>query len=202
MPRWFAAGSILRKDLILVGPLCDKWGVSLKLAASATAMTIRVIHFVALVFCLLMPPLQAEALPGKTQHLTSAGQVPEGLAKSDWQSIRAAYDAGRHAFRPVEGGWQARNPGQQWNTTFDSRGFVAQPREGGWQWGLELKRYGFRGQEREIGGKPAVTAAGTRLSYQWDETVQEWWVNDNRGLEHGFTVQTRPMQNPSPSDPA
>jgi hypothetical protein len=89
-------------------------------------MTIRVIHFVALVICLLRPPLQADGLLGKTQHLTSADQVPEGLAKSDWQSIRAAYDAGRHAFQPVEGGWQARNPGQQWNTTFDSRGFVAQ----------------------------------------------------------------------------
>ena len=88
-------------------------------------MTIRVIHFAAFVFCLLRPPLQADALPGKTQHLTSADQVPEGLAKSDWQSIRAAYEAGRHSFRPVEGGWQARNPGQQWITTFDSRGFVA-----------------------------------------------------------------------------
>ena len=37
--------------------------------------------------------------------------VPEGLAKSDWQNIRAAYEAGRHAFQPIEGGWQTRNPG-------------------------------------------------------------------------------------------
>ena len=64
--------------------------------------------------------------------------VPEGLAKSDWQSIRAAYAAGRHAFQPVAGGWQARNPGQQWTTKFDGRGFIAEPKDGGWQWGLEL----------------------------------------------------------------
>ena len=74
--------------------------------------------------------LHAKAVPpaGKTQQLTSPDQVPEGLAKSDWSSIRAAYDAGRHAFQPIDGGWQARNPGQQWTTRFDRRG-------GSWTWG-------------------------------------------------------------------
>ena len=66
----------------------------------------------------------AAAPTGKTQSLTSLDQVPEGLTTSDWQSIRAAYEAGRHAFMPVEGGWQARNPGQQWTTKFDGRGFI------------------------------------------------------------------------------
>ncbi len=135
--------------------------------------------------------LHAEA-PGKTQQLTSPDQVPEGLAKSDWASIRAAYEAGRHAFQPIEGGWQARNPGQQWTTKFDRRGFLAQPRDGDWQWGLELKAYGFPGIERTISGVPAVKAEGQRLSYLWDATVQEWWVNDQRGLEHGFTIKERP----------
>jgi|GEM_PF-2752323 len=105
--------------------------------------------------------------PGKSQQLTSPDQVPEGMAKSDWQSIRAAYEAGRHAFQPVEGGWQARNPGQQWTTKFDGRGFIAQPKGGAdWQWGLELKSYGFAGNERAIGGadhKPAVKAEGQCL---------------------------------------
>jgi FG-GAP repeat len=123
----------------------------------------------------------------------SPEQVPKGLAKSDWQSIRAAYEAGRHAFQPVEGGWQARNPGQQWTTTFDGRGFLAQPRGADWQWGLELKSYGFPGAEREVKGVPAVKAEGQRLSYDWDTAVQEWWVNDRRGLEHGFIVQARPV---------
>lgn len=85
--------------------------------------------------------------------------MPDGLAKSDWSSIRAAYEAGRHAFQPAEGGWQARNPGQQWLTKFDGRGFVAQPNGNAWQWGLELKSYGFSGNERAITGVPTVTAA-------------------------------------------
>ena len=120
--------------------------------------------------------------------------VPEGLAKSDWQNIRAAYEAGRHAFQPIEGGWQARNPGQQWTTKFDGRGFVAEPRDGAWQWGLELKSYGFGENQRAIDGTPAVKAEGQRLTYQWDAAVQEWWVNDARGLEHGFTIAERPSE--------
>ena len=139
-------------------------------------------------------PLLHGAEPGKTQNLTSPNQVPEGLAKSDWQSIRAAYEAGRHAFQPVEGGWQARNPGQQWTTKFDGRGFLSGPRDGGWEWGLELQSYGFGERQRRIGTerKAAVQAAGTRLTYHWDAAVQEWFVNDGRGLEHGFTIKERP----------
>jgi len=28
---------------------------------------------------------------------------------------------------PVAGGYQARNPGQQWQTRFDGQGFIVQP---------------------------------------------------------------------------
>jgi uncharacterized repeat protein (TIGR02543 family) len=138
--------------------------------------------------------LFAAAPSGGPQPLSAPDQVPDGLAKSDWTSIRAAYEAGRHAFQPTEGGWQARNPGQQWLTKFDSRGFVAQPNDNAWQWGLELKSYGFPGNERAISGVPTVTAAGQRLTYQWAAGVQEWFVNDQRGLEHGFTLTERPSE--------
>ena len=33
---------------------------------------------------------------------------------------------------------------------------------------------------------------GQRLSYQSNAAVQEWFVNDQRGLEHGLTVAERP----------
>ncbi len=146
--------------------------------------------------------------------------VPQGLAKSDWHSIRAAYEAGRHSFQPVEGGWQARNPGQQWTTKFDGRGFLAEPRDGGWQWGLELKSYGFPGAERDVDAPgwsaqspvrscyphrglcgPLVKADAQRLTYDWDASVQEWFVNDTRGLEHGFTVRERPEEVARASSP-
>ena len=37
------------------------------------------------------------AQPGKSQQLASPDQVPEGLGKSDWHSIRAAYEAMKDA---------------------------------------------------------------------------------------------------------
>jgi hypothetical protein len=153
----------------------------------------------AVISFLILPTATAEQPDGNPQNLTSPDQVPEGLAKSDWASIRAAYEAGQHAFQPIEGGWQARNPGQQWTTKFDGRGFLAQPKGANWQWGLELRSYGFGEQQTPIGGVPAVKAAGQRLSYQWDTTVQEWWVNDKRGLEHGFTIKERPQGAPAPN---
>ncbi|MDH4452523.1 MAG: FG-GAP repeat protein [Verrucomicrobiota bacterium] len=155
------------------------------------------------VLCLLLVGVGVsllEAAPPKPQSV-GPDQIPKGLAKSDWQSIRAAYEAGRHEFKPIEGGWQARNPGQQWTTKFDGRGFTATPREGNWTWGLELESYGRGTQQRKVNGQPAVKAEGQKLSYQWDKTLLEWWVNDQRGLEHGYTLTQRP-ETQDPSDPA
>jgi len=59
--------------------------------------------------------------------------LPEELTQSDWQSIRGAWQAGRHTVAESvdqPGTWQARNPGQLWPTLFDGRGFVAQPDHG------------------------------------------------------------------------
>ena len=151
---------------------------------------------------LAITSLPCGAVPeGRSQPLSSLDQVPAGLKKSDWTSIRAAYEAGRHCFQPVESGWQARNPGQQWLTNFDGRGFIAEPSDGAWQWGLNLQSYGFAGQEHVIGGVPSVQVAGQRLTYGWGEKVDEWFVNDARGLEHGFTVRERPMTGLNPADP-
>ncbi len=138
-------------------------------------------------------PLSA-APSSKPQQITSPDQVPQGLEKSDWASIRAAHTAWEHSFMPLEGGgFQARNKAQQWTTKFDGRGFVAKPKDAEWQWGLELKSYGFGAQQTIVQGQPEVKADGQCLSYQWDADMKEWFVNDQRGLEHGFTVDQRPM---------
>ena len=92
---------------------------------------------------LLVPPADAQErrLPpdvslSSTESADDA--APDGLAAGDWTSIRAAYEAGRHSTHPVEGGYQARNPGQGWRTRFDGRGFTTRPDAGGWTWGLHV----------------------------------------------------------------
>jgi hypothetical protein len=145
--------------------------------------------------------VSAGATPLFTQNtaesaaLLDPGTVPEGVARSDWQGIRAAHEVWRHSFQRVDHGWETRNPGQQWTTAFDERGFLTRPQDGRWTWGLELQGYGF-GAHQEGPASPAADARaeGQRLSREWDDTVEEWFVNDRRGLEHGFTVKQRPPQ--------
>jgi hypothetical protein len=136
--------------------------------------------------------LSAAVPPARPRPLTSPDHVSAGLAKSDWASIRAAHEAGRHAFQPTPTGSQARDPGQHWMTTFDRRCFFATPKAGGWTRGLELQGCGFREQQRTLAGIAAVQAEGSRLNDQWDAAVPGWLVNDHPGLEHGFTASTRP----------
>ncbi|MBL8692560.1 MAG: FG-GAP repeat protein [Planctomycetes bacterium] len=117
---------------------------------------------------------------------------PSGLSSSDWSSIRAAYEAGRHKIVAVENGWRARNPGQRWITTFDERGFTTNPDGGSWSWGLELVGYGWGEPVALAGPARSTSADGRRLSRDWDGRITEWYVNDRRGLEHGFAVAERP----------
>ena len=119
--------------------------------------------------------------------------VPGGLSAGDWSGIQAAHEAGRYAAYGVEGGCQARNPGQRWLTTFDGRGFRTEPDSGGWSWGLELRSYGFAGNEQVVTEPTSVSAEGQRVAYAWGATLEEWYVNDSRGLEHGYIVHQRPV---------
>ena len=122
---------------------------------------------------------------------------PNGLSGSDRASIRAEYERHRRTAFPVAGGHRARNYGQQWVTRFDGRGFDVTPDAAGWRWGLELLSYGFPGQELSV--KHARASADVeKLAYQWDSTIKEWFVNGSSGLEHGFTLASRPGSNSAP----
>jgi len=129
---------------------------------------------------------------GRDRELESmpAG-TPAGLADSDWADIRSAYEAARHTVRASGDGFVAENPGQAFQAAFDGRGFTLQPTHGAWTWGLELEGYGW-GAAHSIAVRPEdSTAAGGRVAYHWDGVLTEWYLNDTRGLEHGFTVHER-----------
>jgi len=139
------------------------------------------------------------ALPSLALAKTTAEapKLPEGVTQSDWQSIQGAWQAGRHAVAESvdqPGTWQARNPGQQWLTHFDGRGFMAQPDHGQWQWGLALSNWGFAGypQDIEQDATARVEINGNRTVYHWGDGLEEWFINDQRGLEHGYTVNQPP----------
>ncbi|MBY0508383.1 MAG: hypothetical protein K2X03_31015 [Bryobacteraceae bacterium] len=120
--------------------------------------------------------------------------TPKGVAPGDWAQIQALHEKHRHAaVRQADGTLAARNPGQQWRTQFDGRGFTVKPDAGGWTWGLELERFGLAGQLRPA-SRAKAEARENRVRYQREgpNGLEEWFVNDGRGLEQGFTVARKP----------
>ena len=139
----------------------------------------------------------ADHTPWRT---ADAEAPPSGLSADDWTGIRAAYTAGRYAVADVGGTWRARNDAQQWTTTFDGQGFSTRPDAGGWQWGLALMSYGMGQRQQAVAHAPTVATEGGRFTYTWDARLQEWYVNDRNGLEHGFTLRERPTTSGLPED--
>ena len=87
----------------------------------------------------------------------------------------------------------AHNPATGLIANFDRRGFEVRPESGRWSWGLELTSYGVGAMQRPIKGKAAaVRTEARRVTYDWDKNLEEWYQNDAQGLEHGFTIQSRP----------
>jgi hypothetical protein len=137
-------------------------------------------------FLVLLATVSAFASEGE---LPSA--APKDLSQSSWLRIRAEHQRHRQAAIPDGNGYRARNYGQHWRTHFDGRGFHITPDTGGWQWGLQLNSYGFPGQERAV-QQARLRTDVEKVSYQWDSEMTEWFINESRGLEHGFTLQSRP----------
>jgi len=121
-----------------------------------------------------------------------AAAPPAGVSQSDWSAIRAEYERNRHATFPVDAERHARNHNQQWLSRFDGRGWSVQPDSGSWTWGLELESYGWAGEAQTVSQPAAFGSQNERVSYQWDARLEEWYVNDERGLEHGFTLREEP----------
>ena len=67
------------------------------------------------------------------------------------------------------------------------------PRSGevsAWEWGLALTGYGYEGAIQPA-PDAALNVSGNRVEYR-REGLTEWYVNDERGLEQGFTLASPP----------
>ncbi|HVS19312.1 MAG TPA: FG-GAP repeat protein [Planctomycetota bacterium] len=84
------------------------------------------------------------------------------------------------------------NPGQGWMVAFDELGFRVEPLHGRWTWGLSLTSWGFDGRELERAQASHVQREDKRVVYAWGAGLEEWFVDEAFGLEHGFTLRERP----------
>ena len=119
-------------------------------------------------------------------------QLPEGLSPEDWAGIQTAFEARMYQAESVSDGFEAFNQAQGWLTEFDGEGFLVKPRDGEWTWGLELQSFGFQGHTNLVGDDAQAAANGNRVTYGWGSNLEEWYINDKRGLEHGYTLASRP----------
>jgi hypothetical protein len=104
-------------------------------------------------------------------------------------------------------GYQAPNRAQNFRTFFGADGIRVIPRAAhrdeapAWEWRLALAGWGREGALEEPAGPPQMTTNGNRIEYRWED-LTEWYVNDARGLEQGFTIERRPEAGGAPSGSA
>ena len=123
---------------------------------------------------------------------TDPPEAPPGLTAEEWSDLRAAFLEDRYTPRRVDDDYFAGNPGQRWRARFDGRGVTVEPSARGWTWGLELVSYGFAGAETMVRAAEGTSAEGRRIAYAWNDGLEEWYVNDERGLAHGYVLHRRP----------
>jgi hypothetical protein len=130
-----------------------------------------------------------------------AESLPEVAGSSWWQSAQRDIARSEYEVRPSAemrgaAGYQAPNRAQGFRTCFDEEGIRLQPRltrrgeRPAWEWGLTLRACGREGSMSAI--MPAtLQVSGNRVEYQRGGLI-EWYINDERGLEQGFTIECDP----------
>ncbi|MEM7346260.1 MAG: hypothetical protein AAF485_18625, partial [Chloroflexota bacterium] len=149
----------------------------------------------------------------------AATELPEGVSEN-WlamaqESIRQAeYEITWQETTALADGtaaYQAPNREQNLRTYFTPNGIQMTPRvldqpEGeqshdpvtftqgqaaDWQWGMQLSSYGYGDNLLPLDHTPELVVDGNRVEYRYAHLV-EWYLNDERGLEQGFTLNEPP----------
>jgi hypothetical protein len=167
-----------------------------------------------LITLVLALPLSGETRTSDTKGRSVAtlkkkrlAQKPTGISAKSWKNIQRRIQADRYRIGKKKGEalanqsiWQASNHSQAFKLIFTPKGLSISPRRGkaSWQWGMEMVGYGREGSI-QIAPKARVVAQKNRLEYRRGG-VTEWYINDRRGVEQGFTLQS-PPQSPDPKAP-
>jgi hypothetical protein len=168
----------------------------------------RIFFNLTLLLASLPGPVWTYTLPDVEPALpeTTLPETPEGApgVTADWWSTvqkdirQSEYDVTWQEHTDLADGdaaYQAPNRAHNLRTTFTPAGVRLTPRlfEGQippWEWGLALSGYGYADSVQPVAAA-TLTASGNRIEYERG-LLTEWYVNDERGLEQGFTLHTPP----------
>ncbi|MDF1556107.1 MAG: FG-GAP-like repeat-containing protein, partial [Deferrisomatales bacterium] len=135
------------------------------------------------------------ALAGTPEVLEAL--APVGGSAGWWASVSAEIRSSEYQVRwqetaSLEGvgaSWQAPNRAQDLRAHFTPEGIRVvrrTHREPAWHWGLSVARWGTQGRWHEAAPVPPKVS-GNRVEYARGPVV-EWYLNDERGIEQGFTI--------------
>ncbi len=128
--------------------------------------------------------------------------VQQDIRRSEYHIIRQ----NQSGLIGIPASYQAPNRSQNLRTYFTATGIRIIPRvfDGKtppWAWGIRLSGYGFDGNVQPIGAPTQTTVNQNRFEYQYTTNTQspitEWYINDERGIEQGFTLNAPPPGNGS-----
>ena len=122
------------------------------------------------------------SLFGATPQTTKSGEpMPKGL----WQ----AFSEARHTVEvnkdTKEGyAYKAYNPKNRYGIRYGEKGLKLQ--SGSWEFAMELQAYGQEKNLKSV-AKAKLNTKGNKVTFDRG-TVSEWYINDSKGLEQGFTL--------------
>ncbi|MBI4318624.1 MAG: FG-GAP repeat protein, partial [Chloroflexi bacterium] len=141
-------------------------------------------------------------------------QPPFGVSAQRWAAIQETIRRDLYSISATESGYLAENRAQRLSLAFDADGLTVGPAprtkapgafgqgpsfaeastegEQKWTWGLTLVGYGYAGHILPVSAA-RVSTQDNRLTYSRGDgsgasLLDEWYVNEQRGLEQGFTV--------------
>ena len=128
-------------------------------------------------------------------------QLPPGVSQSWWTRAQKNIRRSEYRISRQENGfndetgpsWQAPNRNHGLRTFFTLSGIRVVPRSvkgQSWQWGLELTGWGYDGQIHAT-YPLAPQVSDNRATYK-RIGFDEWYVNDEKGLEQGLTISEPP----------
>ena len=126
---------------------------------------------------------------------------PKGVSAGWWSAAQANIEASEYhvtwsianGLADLAAAYQAPNRAHGFRTYFTEQGIRVIPRTESppsWEWGLSLARWGRSGAT-EAAGDARLFVDGNRVEIDRGPIV-EWFVNDAKGLEQGFTIGTPP----------
>ncbi len=137
---------------------------------------------------------ESEALSEYEEHTIS--EIPEGLSAIEWDDIQVRLQESRYypTWSQTAQGYMASNPRHQWGITYDDGAVLVNPSSGkDWSWLLTPAGYGYRGNIVPINDDPEVVVNENSIEFVYNKDLTGWYVNDEKGLEHGFTINAPPQ---------